>query len=119
MVPDFAIKNAKGNQPRSRAYVGGYNLETGDIGLASSGGGAAPGGIGPTCSWCAEGNLVGALGGDPELVRLTHAYEVVMQEDGSFTVKVKPVCERCQSDFPNRSYFVEGITHEPGGDWDR
>ncbi|MEU3787598.1 ricin-type beta-trefoil lectin domain protein [Streptomyces sp900129855] len=117
MVPDFAVKHAKGNQPMNRAYVGGYHTETGDIALASSGGGGAPGGIGPTCGFCAEGNVVRALGGDPGLVRFTHAYEVVVN-DGAFSARVKPVCKRCQSDFPTRDYFVSGITHEPGGDWD-
>ncbi|MFE4819902.1 ricin-type beta-trefoil lectin domain protein [Streptomyces sp. NPDC056704] len=118
MVPDFAIKNAKGNQPMTRTYVGGYNTETGEIALASSGGGGAPGGIGPTCGWCAEGNVVGALGGNPELVRLTHAYEVVRRADQSLGVEVKRVCMKCQRDFPSRKYFVSGVTHEPGGDWD-
>ncbi|MGW2517195.1 ricin-type beta-trefoil lectin domain protein [Streptomyces sp. NPDC001617] len=118
MVPDFAIKNAAGNQPLSRTYVGGYNTETGEIALASSGGGVAdPDFIGPTCGYCAEGNVVRSLGGDPELVRLTNAYNVV-RLDGQHVAKLKRVCVRCQADFPNRGYFIPGIQHEPGGPWD-
>jgi hypothetical protein len=117
MLPAFAIKNKQANQPMNRTYVGGYHIETGEIALASSGGGGAPGGIGPLCGWCAEGNVVRALGGDPELVRMTNAFQVVL-EDGELGVTLKPVCTKCQSDFPSRKYFRPGIQHEPGGDWD-
>ncbi|MFD4562146.1 hypothetical protein ACFWP5_48945, partial [Streptomyces sp. NPDC058469] len=117
MVPGFAIEQKMANQPMNRAYVGGTNIETGEIALASSGGGGAPGGIGPTCGFCAEGNVVRALGGDPELVRMTHAYQVQRGENG-LTVVPKPVCKDCQADYPSRKYFVPGIQHERGGPWD-
>lgn len=113
-VPGFALKNEKGavKKARGRTYVGGYNIETGDIALASSGG------LAPGCGYCAEGNVVRALGGDASKVRLTIAYHVERVGE-ELIVKMKPVCKKCQVDFPNPFQFQRGVTGEKGGDWEK
>ena len=118
-VPGFALKGAKSGQPFSRTYVGGYHVETGDIALSSSGGLAKKGadGVVVGCSYCAEGNVVNALGGDSSKVRMTVAYEV-QKIDNELVAVENPVCAKCQVDYPNPWYFVSGIKNHPG-DWDK
>jgi RHS repeat-associated protein len=107
MVHDFAVRNRSGK--KNRTFAGAYNIDTGDIALAGSGGKA------PGCGYCAEGNLVWALGGDASRIVFTHAVQ------GSGTAvekktKPKPVCVDCQDDFlPDM--FEDGITFDPGGAW--
>jgi hypothetical protein len=79
---------------------------TGDIALASSG-----------CGYCAEGNALLALGGDPSTVVFTPAYTVV-SEGGFLTAVVKPVCAECQVDYPNPGRrFMPGVVGDPNGPW--
>ncbi|XEC32891.1 hypothetical protein JAO84_22545 [Streptomyces fradiae] len=102
-VPDFALKH-RANQPASRSYVGGYNIDTGEIALAASGGSHNG------CAYCAEGNVVWALGGDASRVVLTIAYWVRGNAAEGFRVEVKPVCPKCQVDYPNAHFFEPGVT---------
>ncbi|MCC9309383.1 hypothetical protein LN042_20245, partial [Kitasatospora sp. RB6PN24] len=103
-LPAFALfgRSAK---TRSRTYAAAIHSETGDIAWASSGGG-----------YCAEGNALLALGGDPSKVIFTGALTV---DDASrpFIALVKPVCTGCQEDYPDRSIFLPGVRGEPGGLW--
>ncbi|MGW1322908.1 RHS repeat domain-containing protein [Streptomyces antibioticus] len=109
-VADFALKNYSRSK-RGKTYVGGYNIETGDIALAQSGG------CKPGPSYCAEGNVVHALGGDPTKVRFTIAY-TVKEEAGGHTVAVmKEVCKRCQVDYVTPFQFESGAVPQEGGIW--
>ncbi|KDN80516.1 polymorphic toxin-type HINT domain-containing protein [Kitasatospora cheerisanensis] len=104
-VPQFALF-ASSAKTRSRTYVGALNTRTGDTVLASSG-----------CGYCAEGNALLALGGNADEVIFTHAYTLGRDSSGAWSAIVKPVCVRCQVDYPSRGNFVPGITAEPGGPW--
>lgn len=95
----------------NRSYVGGYNTETGEIAVASSGT-RAPG----APSYCAEGNVCNALGGDGSKVIFGNAHTVVRGSDGTLAVKPKHVCVKCQADYPE-SQFIHGVQGEPGGPW--
>ncbi|MGC9496328.1 RHS repeat-associated core domain-containing protein [Streptomyces sp. WG7] len=108
-VVDFAIKNYS-KRKAAKTYVGGYNIETGDIALAQSGG------CKPGPSYCAEGNVVHALGGDPTKVRFTVAYTVSVK-DGVRVAEVKPVCRQCQVDYVSPFQFVSDVVPEEGGVW--
>ena len=110
-LPAFALFS-RTKATESRAYVGALNTETGDIALASSGG------LAPCDAFCAEGNALLALGGDPDKVIFTGAVWVRRGSDGLLTAVPKPVCHRCQFDYPDRSKnFLPGVTGEPGGLW--
>ncbi|MEW2069301.1 RHS repeat-associated core domain-containing protein [Streptomyces sp. NPDC007346] len=108
-VVDFALKHAS-KRKKDKSYVGGYHIETGDVALAQSGG------CKPGLSFCAEGNVVRALGGDPAKVRFTIAYTVKF-DTGVRVAEVKPVCGPCQIDFPYPSQFPPGVQAEKGGLW--
>ncbi|MGP4044768.1 DUF6531 domain-containing protein [Streptomyces sp. 2A115] len=95
----------------NRSYVGGYNTETGEIAVGSSGT-RTPG----APSYCAEGNVCNALGGDGAKVIFGNAYTVERQAGGALMVVPKPVCVKCQADYPE-SQFVDGVKPEPGGPW--
>ncbi|MFG3661309.1 RHS repeat domain-containing protein [Streptomyces sp. NPDC047706] len=109
-VADFALKNFT-KRKRLKTYAGGYNIETGDIALAQSGG------CKPGPSYCAEGNVVRALGGDPTKVRFTIAYTVTTEADKGTVAVVKPVCTECQLDYPSPFQFEWGAVPEEGGIW--
>ncbi|MFD3541453.1 ricin-type beta-trefoil lectin domain protein [Streptomyces sp. NPDC058662] len=109
MVPGFALDfaSAPNNWVKAnmnKTYVGGINTLTGERALASSGGFA------PGRSYCAEGNVVRALGGDATHVVFTNAYSVAKDEAGKFALSLKPVCPRCQADY-SPGQFIEGIKH--------
>ncbi|WP_409350464.1 RHS repeat-associated core domain-containing protein [Streptomyces bacillaris] len=110
-VADFALKNFSMSK-RNKTYAGGYNIDTGDIALAQSGG------CKPGLSYCAEGNVVHALGGDPTKVRFTIAYNASRQPDGTVVAKPKDVCLKCQLDYTSPGQFEPGVKGEPGGLWD-
>jgi hypothetical protein len=83
---------------RSRAtVVGGYNVETGEVGAATSGGGL-----------CAEANLCAQLGGNASSIRFTQA--VRYRPDGNIPV---PVCLRCQLAY-SPDQFEYGTQFQPG-----
>ncbi|MFJ2240986.1 DUF6531 domain-containing protein [Streptomyces sp. NPDC087859] len=94
-----------------RAYVAGVHVESGEIAVASSGA-RAPGGY----SYCAEGNVCHVLGGDGSKIIFTHAYAIVKRADGSLKIDAKPVCVKCQADYPP-SRFIDGAEAQPGGPW--
>ncbi|MGI5260360.1 RHS repeat-associated core domain-containing protein [Streptomyces angustmyceticus] len=103
-LPAFALFS-RSAKTANRTYVGAMNTDTGDIALASSGGG-----------YCAEGNALLHLGGDPGKVLFTSAL-TVRSVDGSLTALPKPVCHGCQGDYPDRSVFLPGVVGEPDGPW--
>ncbi|WP_437073864.1 DUF6531 domain-containing protein [Streptomyces sp. enrichment culture] len=109
MVDDFAVRNYS-NRTNTRTYVGGYNTETGQIAVASSGG------RWPGYSLCAEGNVCMALGGDASKVVFTNA-KTVEKVKGVKTALPKPVCVKCQNDY-DPSQFIDGVKVEPGGRWE-
>jgi len=71
------------------ATTAGYNTETGQVAVCSSGGGM-----------CAEDHVVQQLGGDPSKVRFTEATR-------ARTGDQVPVCERCEATY-SRDPFPEG-----------
>ncbi|MEU5437156.1 RHS repeat-associated core domain-containing protein, partial [Streptomyces sp. NPDC020719] len=95
----------------SRSYVSGYHVETGELAVASSG----PGITACEASFCAEGNVVQALGGDWQKVRFGTAYVAERVGDG-FEATGKYVCPRCQGDYPPSS-FSPGTAGSPEGQW--
>ncbi|MFD9192349.1 DUF6531 domain-containing protein [Streptomyces phaeochromogenes] len=109
MVDDFALKNHSA-ATNTRTYVGGYNTETGQIALASSGG------KWPGYSYCAEGNVCFALGSDASKIVFTNA-KTVEKVNGVKMPKLKPVCVGCQNDY-DPSQFIRGAEPEPGGRWE-
>ncbi|MFD7571527.1 RHS repeat domain-containing protein [Streptomyces sp. NPDC059810] len=109
-VADFALSN-RTKATRNRTYVGGYNIDTGDIALASSGG------CHPGQGYCAEGNVVWALGGDASRVVFTVARWVRGNADAGYVAEVKPVCSKCQVDYPNGHFFENGIEGHAEGIW--
>ncbi|WP_240804680.1 DUF6531 domain-containing protein [Streptomyces sp. LRa12] len=98
---------------RERSYSAAVDVRTGEIAVGSSGTVrvGAP-------SYCAEGNVCNVLGGDASNLIFTHSYTNVRQADGSYKVDVKPVCVKCQADYPE-SRFVDGIQGAPDGPWGR
>ncbi|OJF09813.1 LamG-like jellyroll fold domain-containing protein [Couchioplanes caeruleus] len=107
-LPAFALEN-RTSKTAKRAYVGALNTETGDTVMASSGGM-------PGCpSFCAEGNALNALGGDPSKVIFTRAVQV-HSSGGKHTVKTRDVCAQCQDDYP-RENFVDGVRGDADGAW--
>ncbi|WP_354642660.1 polymorphic toxin-type HINT domain-containing protein [Kitasatospora camelliae] len=96
---------SRSSKTGKRTYVAALNTRTGDIALASSG-----------CAYCAEGNALLALGGNPSEVIFTVAVQVRRGKDGLLTAFPKKVCTGCQGDYPE-SNFVPGIKGEPGGVW--
>ena len=107
-VPAFALWSRTA-RTASRSYVGALNIKTGDIALASSGGAEG------CAAYCAEGNALIALGGNPEDVIFTHAYQVV-SDGGALSARISPVCENCQFDYSEPN-FVPGITAAISGIW--
>ncbi|MET8102370.1 ricin-type beta-trefoil lectin domain protein [Streptomyces sp. NPDC005236] len=65
-----------------KAWTAGYNAETGEIAVASSG-----------CGYCAEGNVINALGGDANLVTLTRA---LIWDPKLGAWDEMPICKYCQ-----------------------
>lgn len=110
MLESFALKNFS-SRTRTRTYVGGYNVETGEIVIASSGGKR------PGMAFCAEGNVCNALGGDPSKVRFTNAV-TVEKVNGKSVVVPKPVCAKCQIDYPSPFSFPSNVKWQ-NGEWDR
>lgn len=110
MVDDFALKNYT-RKTGNRTYVGAVNTETGEIALASSGGRY------PGASYCAEGNVCFALGGDASKVKFTNAKHVV-KNGASKVTRNKKVCVNCQHDY-DPPQFIDGVQHVKGGRWDR
>ncbi|MFF4216404.1 DUF6531 domain-containing protein [Streptomyces nondiastaticus] len=110
LLESFALKNFS-SKTGTRTYAGGYNIETGEIAIASSGGKF------PGVSYCAEGNVCFALGGDAAKIRFTNAY-TVEKVDGNLVVSLKPVCASCQIDYPSPFQFQSGIQHGLPGSWD-
>ncbi|MGW4979042.1 ricin-type beta-trefoil lectin domain protein [Streptomyces mirabilis] len=94
-----------------RSYVSGYHVETGELAVASSG----PGPVGCGLTFCAEGNVVNALGGDWEQVRFGSAY-VAEREGTGFVATGKYVCPECQLDYSEGS-FGSGVAGRPDGPW--
>ncbi|MGW2018750.1 RHS repeat-associated core domain-containing protein [Streptomyces sp. NPDC001927] len=109
-LPSFALSN-RTRKTQDRAYVAGYNIDTGDIALASSGG------VYPGCGYCAEGNVVWALGGDASRVVLTTAYHVRGKAQTGYYVWPKPVCDECQVDYPDAHFYGNNVIGEVGGIW--
>jgi RHS repeat-associated protein len=107
-VPTFAVF-ARSGRRKARTFVGAINLDTGDTVLASSGGQA------PCNSYCAEGNALLALGGNPANVRFTRAWTFNWEE---MEAVEKEVCKNCQADYPPPN-FVLGVVPEAGGAWGR
>jgi hypothetical protein len=116
-VPAFALTSRTG-KTAGRAYVGAINRTTGDTALASSGG------LRPDLAYCAEGNALRELGGNPDNVVFTDAYVVksyrILGDDMYYWAAKKPVCTGCQVDYPEpEGTFVPGVTGEPGGTWEQ
>jgi RHS repeat-associated protein len=107
---EFAM-DMRTSKTASRTYVGAVNTNTGTTAMASSGGWVG------CLSYCAEGNALLALGGNPDNVIFTMAVQVVRSNKGLKAVP-KLVCKNCQVDFPDPNVgFVPGIRGEPGGLW--
>ncbi|MEN8655448.1 RHS repeat-associated core domain-containing protein [Streptomyces sp. 21So2-11] len=111
MLEGYALKNYS-SKHSGRTYVGGYNTQTGEIAIGSSGGKF------PGVSYCAEGNVCYALGGDATKIRFTNAYTVKKGEGANLIVKKKPVCVNCQADYPSPFQFQPGVQHDSPGPWD-
>ncbi|MGI5170418.1 RHS repeat-associated core domain-containing protein [Spirillospora sp. CA-253888] len=101
-LPQFALNGKNANQPASRTYAGGVNKRTGETAMASSGGRNNCG-----STYCAEGNVLRALGGDPSEVMFTRAWQAVNQNKGKpnateqdWVAELKEVCWKCQVDYP-------------------
>ncbi|MDX3307731.1 hypothetical protein ACWGH3_22855 [Streptomyces sp. NPDC054884] len=76
------------------------------------------GGCRPGPSYCAEGDVVRALGGDPTKVRFTIAY-TVRRENGAEVAEMKPACTECRLDYPSPGQFESGAVPQPGGLWEK
>ncbi|MFG3282142.1 FG-GAP-like repeat-containing protein [Streptomyces sp. NPDC048111] len=109
---DAFVRDNYGRKIATRTYVGGYHIETGEIALASSGG------TKPGVSYCAEGNVCLALGGDATKVRFTNAL-TAEKKDGNIIVSPKPVCLKCQVDYPSPFQFPVNVEWEAKGEWDK
>ncbi|WP_333766874.1 hypothetical protein [Streptomyces sp. IBSBF 2435] len=109
------VVNQRVSRLASRSYVSGYHTETRETAVASSG----PGYEGCEGTYCAEGNVVHALGGDWTKVRSGVAYvqeKIQGTDPAMYQPAVTPVCLECKLDYP-LSNFVPGITSEPDGPW--
>jgi hypothetical protein len=98
-LTETTTKNQKkGQQKLGRAWSAGVNIDTGKVAVACSGGG-----------YCAEGNVVNALGGDSSRVAFTKSREVTKRDP--FAWKEKPVCAKCEEDYI-REQFPPGTRFE-------
>ncbi|MEW1648446.1 ricin-type beta-trefoil lectin domain protein [Streptomyces sp. NPDC091219] len=86
-----------------KAWTAGYNAETGEIAVASSG-----------CGYCAEGNVINTLGGDANRVMLTRALYWNPKAGGW---DEKPICNICQT-FLVPEDVEPGAWYESPGSWD-
>uniref|UniRef100_UPI003F576B8D ricin-type beta-trefoil lectin domain protein n=1 Tax=Peterkaempfera podocarpi TaxID=3232308 RepID=UPI003F576B8D len=96
----------------ARSYASGYHVDTGEIAVASSGPGITLCGA----SFCAEGNVVQALGGDWTKVRFGMAFVAERLETGEFAATGKYVCDECAVDYV-RSSFGPNVAGRPDGPW--
>ena len=87
-----------------KTWTAGYNAETGEIAVASSG-----------CGYCAEGNVINALGGDANLVMLTRALYWNPKVGGW---DEKPICPNCQT-FLTPEDVEPGAWYDSPGPWDK
>jgi hypothetical protein len=86
-----------------KTWTAGYNAETGEIAVASSG-----------CGYCAEGNVINALGGDANRVVLTRA----LYWDREMEVwDEMPICPVCQT-YLTPEDVEPGAWYMHPGDWD-
>ncbi|MFG2132121.1 RHS repeat-associated core domain-containing protein [Streptomyces sp. NPDC048751] len=86
-----------------KTWTAGYNAETGEIAAASSG-----------CGYCAEGNVINALGGDANRVMLTRALYWNPRVGGW---DEKEICANCQT-FLTPDDVEPGAWYEHPGPWD-
>lgn len=86
-----------------KTWTAGYNAETGEIAVASSG-----------CGYCAEGNVINALGGDANRVVLTRA----LYWDREMEIwDEMPICTICQT-YLTPEDVEPGAWYMHPGDWD-
>ncbi|MFF3609283.1 ricin-type beta-trefoil lectin domain protein [Streptomyces sp. NPDC002463] len=86
-----------------KTWSAGYNAETGEIAVASSG-----------CGYCAEGNVINALGGDANRVVLTRALTWDMKL-GAWDEM--PICQVCQT-YLTPEDVEPGAWYMHPGEWD-
>jgi RHS repeat-associated protein len=98
---DWAATNAytTGSVGSGKTWVAGYNVRTGQLGAACSGGGH-----------CAEGNLTNELGGDVRDMWFTSAIERVK---GTDVWEDKPVCPYCQLEYVTNQQFADNTNFDP------
>lgn len=122
-----AVVENRNAHTAGRTYVSGYHTDTGELAVASSG----PDVTGRKSTYCAEGNVVRLLGGDPTKVRFGTAYEAVKSKHHAamtkneapkteplhkYVPKVKRACPDCQLDYP-RSHFDRDARGDRSGVW--
>lgn len=73
-------------QKMDRTWSAGINIDTGQVAVASSGDG-----------YCAEGNVVRALGGDSSRIKLVTPQQVTQRSP--LVTQTKPLCSRCLDDY--------------------
>ncbi|MFI0813200.1 RHS repeat-associated core domain-containing protein [Streptomyces echinatus] len=86
-----------------KTWTAGYNAETGEIAVASSG-----------CGYCAEGNVINALGGDANPVMLTRALFWDREEE---IWDEMPICRICQT-YLTPEDVEPGAWYMHPGEWD-
>ncbi|MEU0208452.1 ricin-type beta-trefoil lectin domain protein [Streptomyces canus] len=86
-----------------KTWTAGYNAETGEIAVASSG-----------CGYCAEGNVINALGGDANRVMLTRALFWDREEE---IWDEMPICQVCQT-YLTPEDVEPGAWYMHPGEWD-
>ncbi|MED7951997.1 ricin-type beta-trefoil lectin domain protein [Streptomyces sp. BE303] len=92
------VMAADHNQPIRRTWSAGVNTESGTIAVASSGTPKVPG-----CGYCAEGNVVNALGGDHRQVRFTMSASKTSLNPLTIDGNI-PICDDCILDYDPRQF---------------
>ncbi|MFF8729520.1 hypothetical protein ACF073_23935 [Streptomyces sp. NPDC015171] len=90
-------------QRNGPSATAGYNAETGEIAVASSG-----------CGYCAERNVINALGGDANPVMLTRA---LFWDRGEEIWDEMPICRICQT-YLTPEDVEPGAWYMHPGEWD-
>ncbi|TNH22815.1 hypothetical protein FHG89_28290 [Micromonospora orduensis] len=88
-------------QKKNKAWTAGVNVRTGEVAVACSGNG-----------YCAEGNVVNALGGNSDDINFTKARQRTSNPGETYADKEKPICRKCYPGDYRRDQFPSDATFD-------
>ncbi|WP_410814556.1 LamG-like jellyroll fold domain-containing protein [Micromonospora sp. 067-2] len=88
-------------QKKNKTWTSGVNVKTGQVAVACSGNG-----------YCAEGNVVNALGGNSDDIDFTKARQRTSNPGETYADKEKPICTKCYPGDYRRDQFPSDATFD-------